>query len=237
MATRYTLTKGFTIEVNTLLQRRVLKAAAPRIASEKAGTLQYLCQRGYKNAITQVGRFLESPDLPDIESSGAHVVTLQDADGKPVRIKTGHFNHLTDDYIQTPPESATFWRKRGFLYARYMAQVGAAPGAGTVTTKVLGTPITRLRHTRAHIQIEFSKLKDPMDTYIRRYFVLGMKNLYVDGRDWVAPGVLPKRGKKNYGKEAVTLGQFVYVESQRPVISSITSRLGRNLLKLLRSNV
>jgi len=227
MSTRYKLIKDLDLGANVLLQRRVLRAAAPKIAAQKAGTLQYHAQRHYQNAIAQVGDFLQNPDRPNITASQTQTIQFNDPYGDPLRIRTPRWPRLSQDYADRAPESETFWKKKGWMHARYRANV--EPENATVTTEVLGTKINWVRHTRAQIAIVFSRLKNPMDTYIRRYFVLGMKNIRVDGRDWVKPGTLV-RGRR-------TMGTFVYVESRRPVISQITSRLGRNLMKLLRSNV
>jgi hypothetical protein len=234
MATRVTVTGPTSAQFNVKLGNEVMKAAAPKISAAKARQLSQLSQAHYRNVVSEVQKFLTSPGRTGIESGGAQTVAVTDPTGSTTSVRTVNWAPLSKAYAKRKPKSTTFWRKR--LTGGLLSKFGAMAPPGTESTRARTVSITTTKKSaRSLIEVTFSGLPRPMDSYITKSFLDGLKGQTVHDRGYVDADmtrIIGGSGEDVIGRDS--LGTFVYVESKRPVISLIASTLGRKLLKVLR---
>lgn len=167
--------------------------------------------RLYKRALRLIGVFLANPGQTDILTGGRRTVQLDT-----VKARTPYWRRLTAGYIATWPDSTTFWNKTGRLAKVY----GQAIAPSLNDKPQLQFRALDVRKTRLTLDytVGFKALPDPLDKIITEPFVTGVP--YVG---------LKTRGFGNDQAIRRTIVRMTFPEHDRPVISLLASRLGKEM--------
>lgn len=225
---RITIPKGvkriITKQMNTQANVKILISATKKEA-EKTVIPRMSKQFGqhYQNLIASVQQFLDNPGVESIGTTGVRQVSIMSAKGARVRVSTGSWQKLSQKYASRKPRSTTFWRKgsavasTGQLADLYKQATQGALKRRKPVVRTGAFPIKKSGNIEIKFELDLDTLPFPLDGIIGESFIDGKKQP-------IAGFSLLKNGG---GRRDIT--RIAFPERQRPVISAIAARLGRDL--------
>lgn len=176
-------------------------------------------RKHYRNAVQQVRNIMLNPGIGPVSAGGSKTARFRQVDGSKGWVRTAPWAPLSISYAAQRPESTTFWRKTGRTSLYFGIAVYTHP------------PTARAKRVRFSIrekgftlesEVYLSRLPAPLDKMVTEAFVSPGKDLGM---------LLPEQTTINRR----SLHRIIFPEKQRPMVSRVTSALGRKWLEALKS--
>ena len=201
------------------------------VSRQYTGRVRKVARAHYENVLRTVREYIgPEGDLPSIDVSGVRTIRFVTPEGKRGQIRTPFgWSKLSDEYQDLFPESYKFWykgrsqRKKDYvigLYDRFLrGKLRGTVRVSRLSNKDLKRPppsgIMRVRAS-----ITFGRIPFPFSIILRKAFV--------EGREVATPA--PPRSKQ--GRRS--LRAYLWPEVQRPFITRLSARMGREMHRALR---
>ena len=223
---RVTVPKGvrrvLTKQMQTQANLRVI-IQATKVEAERTVVPRMSRQFGqhYQSLLISIQQFLDNPGVASIGSTGVRQVSVLGANGTRVRVSTGSWQKLGKRYAKRSPQSRTFWRKGSkadgyqHLSSLYRTAVQGALKRRKPVVRAESFPIKKSGNIELRFELDLGTLPFPLDGIMGESFISG-KRTQISGFS-ISGG----------GRRDIT--RIAFPERQRPVISAIAARLGRDL--------
>jgi hypothetical protein len=198
-----------------VLSRRTRQAAE----AQQLPPMALSASRHYGGALVAIREFLRVPGQTGITRDGYRTAHLTSS-GLPVNVRTPQpWARLSSGYIKHTPRSVTFWRKTGALSRLYQAVVLSI--LNQKPSLAVTSATTRARKLEISARVGLGTLPDPLGHIVGLSFTTGR--------------VSPRPRVRGIGTGArQTILRMSFPEANRPVISAIAARLGREMHAALR---
>ncbi len=194
-------------------QVEVKKTVMPRISKQIAVH--------YSSMLGAIQVFLDSPGIASTGNSGVRQVTVLNAKGARVRVSTGSWQRLNPAYAASNPRSKTFWRKGSRkpdyvqLSELYRKATRGALAKRKPVVRAESFPIKKSGNIEMRFEVDLGNLPFPLGDIIGKSFVDAKKQQFASFSILGA------------GRRDIT--RIAFPERQRPVISALAARLGRDM--------
>lgn len=200
--------------------RIVARATAREAENQVLPDAADLMARHFGHTLSQIHGFLRSPNLTGINRGGFRRVGLSAFAGHRVVAKTPRsWSPLSKLYIAQSPRSRTFWRKTGKLLDHYQHAQANILSQRAQVNRVGGIQVRRT-NVELTARVRLGTLPDPLGLIIGQAFAEGQHQFSLR-----TTGI---------GLNRNSIQRITFPEAQRPVISAIAARLGREMRTALR---
>ena len=181
----------------------------------------------YRNMLQSIQQFLDSPGVASIENTGVRRVSVVGANGTRTRVGTGSWQKLGRSYAKKKPRSKTFWRKgsnrEGYIQLNllYKQAVQGALKRRKPVVRAESFPIKKSGNFELRFELDLGTLPFPLDGIMGEAFIEGKKTQ-------IAGFSILGGGRRD-------ITRIAFPERQRPVISAIAAKLGRDLRLALKN--
>lgn len=223
---RVTVPKGVrrivTKQMNTQTNVKILiKATQNEVKKTVIPKMRKQFGQHYQNMLQSIQQFLDNPGVASVGNTGVRQVSVLGASGTRVRVTTGSWQKLGTKYARRSPRSQTFWRKGsnrdGYaqLNLLYKQAVQGAVKRRKPVVRAESFPIRKSGNFELRFELDLGTLPFPLDGIMGEAFISGKKTQ-------IAGFSILGGGRRD-------ITRISFPERQRPVVSAIAARLGRDL--------
>jgi len=206
-------------------QKKMSTTARRPVESSVASRVRNTIDSRFRHTLQAIGTVLQNPGVGSI-GTGATTVKFTQADNSAGAIRV-NWKPLSPRYAARKRVSKTFWRKGDRSKGSYtqLAELYSAAMAGTgkVSRYNTSSSVSKTRPDRIEIRmrVRLPRLPTPLNALITSPFLRGRVN--------------PDPLVSGFSRGQNSLTRILFPEAQRPLVSLLAARMGKDMYRDLRN--